>query len=787
MNRQICRFLAMIGVMTTALSGCHPTQPFYLLENGDLSYYLQEATEIEHPDVNEPRLAEVENAQAPFTLSDPFQTGCFWDLALEDAVAIALNNSKVIRSSASVFGAIDGRSVAPDSLIASPQPESSTTVYDAALVESNPVTGVEGALAAFDAQLSSGLFWSRADRPLRANATVGPFINLERDDVAFNLELSKRSATGTQLFFRNVTNYDYNSTPGAALPVSAYTTALELEARQPLLRGRGTQINRIPVVLARINHDISLADFEANVRNLVMDVERTYWDLHCRFRVLQATKEARDRALETWQDVQAEIEQDVESGIVSLQQGGGRTAEDELRARAQYFSFRAQVEQALRDLYNVENRLRFLMGLAATDGRFIRPIDDATTSRICFDWYEIHCEALIRSAELRRQKWVIQQREMELIASRNNLLPDLNVTALYRFVGVGDELISSNRNGLNFPAAGSTAVESLTEGRFQEFQLGFDFGMPVGYRRELAGVRNSELSLARERARLQDMELNVSHLLSHSVRDLDGLITLAESNFNQLAATQAEIDALLEKQVAGEDVNVDFILRAYQRSVNAEVAYYQTICDYNKAIAQVHYRKGSLLEYNNICLAEGPWPKKAYWDALGHARRRSASLYLDYGWSRPHVFSQGEVPQHIGSAQGHPTGRPNVVGPESIETPTPSRTAPGTSPPPLPMPEPVPARVRGGRQQVPFNARASATISDQPEARVALSNEDTNVLRDSGFVAAKRRPASEPVIDYGVRQASHVELPAVLKAAPKPVRGNGLRTPQVDRNTNPLR
>mgnify|MGYP006961823076 CR=1 FL=1 len=34
----------------------------------------------------------------------------------------------------------------------------------------------------------------------------------------------------------------------------------------------------------------------------------------------------------------------------------------------------------------------------------------------------------------------------------------------------------------------------------------------------------------------------------------------------------------------------------------------------------VHFRKGSLLEYNGVYLAEGPWPAKAYFDALLHQR-----------------------------------------------------------------------------------------------------------------------------------------------------------------------
>ena len=74
------------------------------------------------------------------------------------------------------------------------------------------------------------------------------------------------------------------------------------------------------------------------------------------------------------------------------------------------------------------------------------------------------------------------------------------------------------------------------------------------------------------------------------------------------------------------------------------------VTNYAKSISQVHYRKGSLLEYNGVYLTEGPWPAKAYFDARRRARSRSAALYLDYGYTYPRVFSQGPIPQSPGKA-----------------------------------------------------------------------------------------------------------------------------------------
>src|SRR5204862_3778679 len=98
----------------------------------------------------------------------------------------------------------------------------------------------------------------------------------------------------------------------------------------------------------------------------------------------------------------------------------------------------------LRTLYDVENELRFLMGLPATDGLLVRTKDDPTLARVEFDWCDILAEAIARRPELISKRWQVKQRELEMILARNQLLPQFDVGAQYRFVGVGNDLIHAN-------------------------------------------------------------------------------------------------------------------------------------------------------------------------------------------------------------------------------------------------------------------------------------------------------------------------------------------------------
>ena len=68
--------------------------------------------------------------------------------------------------------------------------------------------------------------------------------------------------------------------------------------------------------------------------------------------------------------------------------------------------------------------------------------------------------------------------------------------------------------------------------------------MPIGFRRELSGVRHHELLLARERAILQDLELEISHQLGDAIRDIDLNYGLTQTNFNRRVAAEAEVQAV---------------------------------------------------------------------------------------------------------------------------------------------------------------------------------------------------------------------------------------------------
>jgi hypothetical protein len=86
----------------------------------------------------------------------------------------------------------------------------------------------------------------------------------------------------------------------------------------------------------------------------------------------------------------------------------------------------------------------------------------------------------------------------------------------------------------------------------------------------------------------------------------------------------------------------DLQSQAVNSVVEASIAYHSSLVEYNKAITDIQYRKGTLLEFNNVALAEGGWDPQAYILAMRRAWSRSHALDADHLLStEPREFVTG--------------------------------------------------------------------------------------------------------------------------------------------------
>ncbi len=762
--------ISLIVLAATLLAaGCNLIGPNRNYDS-ELAHYKQVAKTVEHPELNTPPSDNAFTPE-PRTLDHHAapQQHEWWELSLDEAIQIAVSRSSVLRD-------LGGTVVrAPDTV---------RTILAPSEVASDARFGMEAALSEFDATLASTVTAEKNDRMINNFVASGGTRFFRQDLINFQTQISKVAATGTRMSLRGISIYDFNNASFNRFP-SVWDSLVEAEFRQPLWQGAGARFNRLAgpnsvpgfyngVLIARVNTDISVADFEMGLRDLVSNVENAYWDLYFAFRDLDAKIQLRNSSLEAWKRIKVLVESDQASGQI----------EREAQAREQYFRYEEEVQNALagtlqqsttnnngssggsfRGVGGVlvsERRLRLAMGLPITDNRMIRPADEPTLAKVGFDWVEISDDAVARRPELLKQRLLIKRREMEYVAARNFLLPRFDVIGRYRFRGLGRDLIG-NQEGLppdptdpqgNFALS---SLANLANGNFQEWQLGGEVTMPVGFRRGWAAVRNAQLHLARDKAVLEEQERQVMHDLSNALGDMQRAYQIMETTYNRRLAAQQNVEILQFRLQSSQPISAEQVLEGQRRLTEADIQYHRALVEHILAIKNVHFEKGTLLEYGHIQLAE------QFAMSHGSPTRRSREPSEPTPATLPEGAPQAEpLPPAIDSTLPMPLVPPTPVpmppAPSPFPQTPPTASEPSLPPPPppalqppasiLPPPPPQstlpPPSSRNTFSSLPVGSVPSLPTNSAREVRAAAAPTAYPVTNSPAFTPALATPLSQP-------------------------------------------
>jgi len=475
-----------------------------------------------------------------------------WPMSLDEAVRIALGNSPVISGAG-------GRTLG--------------TAFDPAIFAIDPNVGPEAALTAFDTQLTSSVSY-RGGKSVLSSSAFG--IHSQPTNTA-QLGLARTFRNGTRVGLGGFGGHDTDLAGG-------FFAAYGADLRHPLLRGAGTEFNLIAgpnatpgryrgIWIAQLETNRANLELEQAVRDLVRDVATAYWALYFTYHDLDAKKAALERARQTWHRERKRVAEKASPPDV------------EAIARQQYYSADAAVQNAISGtgrggtgVFDAEMKLRTMLALPAFDGRLIRPTARPLEEELRFDWNEAVQLANCRRIEVRKQRLNVEKRELELKAAHNLRRPKVDIVGQYRRPA-GDP---RNRN-ISF------------SGALQTWQIGIEYSRMLGDRRENAAIRSAELLLSRDRALLNEQRQQLSVQLRSAFTELDRSFGVTQSLVISRDAARIRQDAEQKRHAAG-DANIDSVLEAQIRATRSETSMLRSLVDYNLAVINLHYARGTLLE-----------------------------------------------------------------------------------------------------------------------------------------------------------------------------------------------
>jgi len=511
-----------------------------------------------------------------------------WPLALDEAIHLAFENTTVLRSlGAQILN----------------NPEAIPSAYEPWILSSDPRSGIDAALADFDATLSGRINYANNDDVFNSSVIGGGANTIQQDLVNTSLTWQKFTSTGAQYSVTGAIDYDDNTRPSNLFP-SVYNTRLEAEIRQPLLQGRGQQFNSIAgpssrvdrqggtgILIAQANIDVSVVQFERNVTTFVNDIISAYWALHLAYQNVKIARDSLEQAEKTWQVARARRKASLEGG----------EAYREALAREQRDRLEVELLEAIHNtgrsasvgLLQADAQLRLLLNLPGDGQTLLFPMENPIASSTVFDTESLKGSAIAKRAEVREQDIRVERDQLQLLAATNFLLPRLDAVAIYRNNGFGDTLGNGGSTGLQ------SALDVAADGLFDEWEIGLQYNVTLGARRARSGIRNSRLRLKRSRQLLKEIENRIHFDVETALRSASrSELTLAASERLRNAAQESyeSHQAAFESDLT----TIDELLRSQQRFADAQRTYNRQLIDRTLAIEGVFRETGSLLEIHGV-------------------------------------------------------------------------------------------------------------------------------------------------------------------------------------------
>ncbi|MBI1289710.1 hypothetical protein GC173_00505 [bacterium] len=440
-------------------------------------------------------------------------------------------------------------------------------------------TSIAEQRAAFDPSLLGTTTTGRS-RTLPAGSATDGDDAAETSTASGQLELTQDFATGTAATLTG--GLARSQTDGSD---ARYSSDWSLKVSQSLLRGAGTAVNLVDLRQANNNAAISMHALRDTVLNLVQSTDDAYWDVALAHETRRIRETALEAALEQERTIQARFE------------NGSATAADLSSARAEVASRRTDLIDAEAGLRNRTLELIRLLS-PETPGQWnaqIEPIDAPDIVEITNDPTISDQLAIAYRPDLAQSRLQLANADLEVVRTRNGLLPQLDGFASYGRNGYGESV--------------SRSFDDLDSSRYDEYGLGLEFQYSPLNRAARARDRRARF----QRIQAEESIANLEELIAYQVRRD---IVAIEQQYARIAATKVLLESRREQlrtvQARYENGSATLldVLDIRSDAVSAEVDLMSARVEYIKALTALHRDEGTLLDRRGVGIDQ-PKEKKS--------------------------------------------------------------------------------------------------------------------------------------------------------------------------------
>lgn len=445
----------------------------------------------------------------------------------------------------------------------------------------------------FDPTLASQINWTHQTTP-ELDPSLAGVRALAANITNFNNSYVQGFGPGTQLNMAfNNTRETLNSFQTSYSPYTA--SNLGFTITQPLLRGFGLAVNRRFIRIAKNEGKIAGLLFQQQLIATVYGVERLYTDLVALYEDVRVKEETLASAERLYSDTKAQVDEGTQAPV------------ELTRANAQVFSVRQDLinsrgllEEQEAVLKNVitrrtDNDPEVLNAHIIPTGAIEVPAQDALPPI-----QELISQALANRPDLRQANLQVQNSQINLEGSRNELLPEVDLVGTMQnnaLAGQANPLVSGVDPA--FVGGYGSALEQIFARKYPTYGAGINITLPLRNRVAQADVARDEVVLRQSQIR----EVQFRKQAQLEVEDALVAMRRARASYEAALQTQSLQQESLQVEQAKFEVGAStpfFIIQYQSLLAQAQSTVVVAKSAYLKARAALQRATGTILDDNHV-------------------------------------------------------------------------------------------------------------------------------------------------------------------------------------------
>jgi outer membrane protein TolC len=408
----------------------------------------------------------------------------------------------------------------------------------------------------------------------------------------YSLSWSQTLETGMQY----AVNFSGTKSSNSAVTLNSYNVnlqsdSLQFSITQPLIRNRGTYVNRIPIMQAQSNLRVSEYNLRTQLLNLVSNAENAYWNVINARETLHVQEQARNTAADYLKFMQQQLDL------------GALSPLDIYNPKASLAAAEVSVSQAKFALAQAEDMLRHQIGVDLDpDARKLpivltEPADPGSTEAMTFDRELEVKKALSVNPAMKAAMQKMDVDDLGIQSARNGLLPNLAFTAAYTASGRGGSYINGLRQVL--PGGIGDSLDQMFGFGYPTYQAGLTLTLPIRSKAASAAMGIAVTQKKTDALNVRNQEQNIRLQILNAVTNLEGAKEQLKLAIITRDFAQLNLDAENQKYQLGTEINQN-VINAQQQKASAELTVVNAQISLRKSLLNLLTQTGELLDERGI-------------------------------------------------------------------------------------------------------------------------------------------------------------------------------------------